>query len=206
MTRLPILTLALLLATGAAHAQQPGRLAVLDASRLWIEGSTNMGGWRCNARTFDAVVATASSAPSSRLQRIDVTVVVRALKCGNPMMDRDLYAALGAGDRRDSSRITGRFDVVAQAAEVDTLLQSRGSLSVAGVERSVTMAIRTERRADGSLRATGSLPVKMTDFGVTPPTPVLGVVRTRDEIVVRFDLVLRPEAVQGIVGSGGRVP
>jgi hypothetical protein len=34
------------------------------------------------------------------------------------------------------------------------------------------------------------LPLRMTDFRITPPTALFGMVKAKDDLVVQFDLIL----------------
>jgi hypothetical protein len=51
------------------------------------------------------------------------------------------------------------------------------------------------RQADGSIKATGTVPVKMTAFQMKPPTAMLGAIRCGDEVKVKFDLVVGPKVI-----------
>ena len=45
--------------------------------------------------------------------------------------------------------------------------------------------------ADGALRVKGSKEILMSDFGVRPPTLMMGTLKVRDRVVVNFDVVLK---------------
>ena len=48
-----------------------------------------------------------------------------------------------------------------------------------------------ERVARDRFRLRARLPLRMTDFGVTPPTALFGMVKAKDDLVVTFDLYLQ---------------
>ena len=50
----------------------------------------------------------------------------------------------------------------------------------------------SEALADGHVRFTGQHPMLMSDFGMDPPSAMFGQLRTADEVVVHFDLVVAP--------------
>lgn len=193
-----------------APAVPETRLEVLPGGHLWIEGSSNVRRWRCDAESFEAVLdrdssqfSSADSVPAPPLRVIEIRLPVHALRCGDRVMDAQLYRAMteargdasgdeGAGD------IFGRFSVAVTAdggASVgrDSLsLLAEGRLSVAGVERALVMSVTAIRLAAGSVHATGAVPLRMSDFGVRPPTAFFGLLRAADSLVVRFDLVAAP--------------
>jgi polyisoprenoid-binding protein YceI len=64
-----------------------------------------------------------------------------------------------------------------------------GKLTIAGKEN--TIEIRGTGSADnGVVRFKGSKVFNMTDFGVKPPSLMLGTMKVRDPVTVSFDLVL----------------
>ena len=84
----------------------------------------------------------------------------------------------------------GIFDAVRTPELHDPHVDTEGTIAVAGVEKCVQLRIATERLADGSVIARGTVPLLMTDFGVTPPTGLFGLIRSHNEIVVKFEVVI----------------
>ena len=177
---------------GSARAQSI-RLAVAPESKLWIEGGSNLHGWSCKASSIDAMIdvdeAFLKSNSPTLLKKVQVKVPVRNLKCGHGGMDNNLYKALKADDAPDISYILGTFDVVPGASDAFTV-KSVGTLKIAGSEKTVNMDVTASKQPDGSLRAEGELPLLMTDFGVKPPTAMLGTLRTDNKVTVKFTLLV----------------
>jgi len=193
---------ALLTIAGSASAQSI-RLAVNADSKLWIEGGSNLHGWSCKASSIDATIdvdeAFLKSASPTLLKKVQVKVPVRNLKCGHGGMDNNLYKALKADDAPDISYILGSFDVV-PAGDAFTV-KSVGTLKIAGTEKTVNMDVTATKLADGSIRADGELPLLMTDFGVKPPTAMLGTLRTDNKVTVKFTLLVGPQTVTASAGD-----
>lgn len=194
MLALALLTFA---TTAAAQARDTVRVDTGHGSRVWIEGGSNVADWACRATTFDARVELDASAPrvesvTEGIRRVSVKLSARDLKCGNRKMEHDLYAALKANDPANPSWIVAAFNTIGRpsADNVDT----QGTLLVAGVEKYVETRITTERLADGTLRARGAVPLLMTDFGIKPPVGLFGLIRSKNEIVVKFELVIGARA------------
>lgn len=197
MNSLAFVTIALVVNGTAAPAQPRDTVRVESGrtSQVWIEGSSNVADWRCRATTFDASIALAPTvanpdqAMATGLRSIDVRVSVRDLKCGNRKMEHDLYAALHATDPQSPAWILARFEVTGDHAGADSI-KTRGALTVAGVERAVAVPVTVGLGTDGVLRARGAVSLLMTDFGVKPPIGLFGLIRSRNEVTVRFDLAL----------------
>src|SRR3954464_11035248 len=79
-------------------AQTTARVPVGPTSKLWIEGTSNVHDWKCEAKTIDAAIDIdaagaaqfAVSAPKG-LKRVAVKVPVKSLKCGHDKMDDNVY-------------------------------------------------------------------------------------------------------------------
>jgi polyisoprenoid-binding protein YceI len=208
MTRSYIAAAALLgaLAAGAA-AQTTARIAVSPESKLWIEGTSNLHGWSCKAEKFEAAieldaaaVAELASATPKALKRVEVKVPVKALKCGHGGMDDNLYKALKADDTSEITYILATFDAAPGEAGEFTL-KTNGTLAIAGKENKLTMDVVATRLPDGTVKATGMVPIKMTDFGIKPPTAMFGTLRTGDEVKVNFALTVGPRAIAAAIND-----
>jgi len=182
---------------GSARAQSI-RLAVAPESKLWIEGGSNLHGWSCKASSIDAMIdvdeAFLKSSSPTLLKKVQVKVPVRNLKCGHGGMDNNLYKALKADDTPDISYILGTFDVVPGTNDSFTV-KSVGTLKIAGTEKTVNMDVTASKLPDGGIRAEGELPLLMTDFGVKPPTAMLGTLRTDNLVTVKFSLLVGPQTL-----------
>jgi polyisoprenoid-binding protein YceI len=201
------LTFALaLLATPASAMAQSGatlRVPVRSDSRLWLEGSSNVRDWTCSATSMEALIDMDARTMGSQdlqvvaksIRSVNVKVPVRMLKCGDRHMEANMYHALKAPKPPAMSYIVAKFDVVPQIAADGITMEVTGRMSMAGVERSVQMTVATERMRDGTRRARGSVPILMSDFGITPPRPWMGILRTADKVLVQFEIFVSPQSV-----------
>jgi polyisoprenoid-binding protein YceI len=77
-----------------------------------------------------------------------------------------------------------------------------GPLTIKAVTRPVQIPATVLQRGD-TLRVRGKVPIRLTDFGIQPPSRLLGIARMRDELVLAFDVVLLPDApVRGGADTG----
>ena len=91
--------------------------------------------------------------------------------------------ALRAG-ARDRLQFRGR--VHAEGDDAPLLLDTKGELVVAGVTNKLQMPVTMIRVGADKLKFTGSTSVKMTSFGIQPPTR-LGVFSTGDDVKLTFE-------------------
>lgn len=170
------------------------RIPVRSDSRLWLEGSSNIRDWTCKATTMEATIdvdEVGSAIHTHAIRGVFVKVPVRMLKCGDRHMEAEMYSALKA-PRSEVTYIVARFDGIPQSNARGELMDTPGQLTVAGVERTVRMAVRSERLSDGSYRARGTVPILMTDFGIKPPRPWGGILRTADKVLIQFEIFIEP--------------
>jgi len=134
-----------------------------------------------------------------------ISLPVASLHGGNSGMDRDMRNALNAAQHPD---ITYVFETVQQAAVLrdgggrPTALKLCivGKMNMAGVARPITMDMTVRRDARGHFTVHAQTSLLMTDFGVTPPSALLGLIKADDRVTVTFDLDLvladQPQAVR----------
>jgi polyisoprenoid-binding protein YceI len=181
---------------------------LLPASALWIEGTTPVSGFTCRAEGAagrGAARAHPLYDPAEQV-RLDaaLAVPVRSFDCGQDRMNRDLADALRAeAHPRIELRLTGvsfgsdrASEAASEAGEDWQRVEAWGVLSLGGEEQPVRL--RGEAKRTGAhLRARGSYPMRMSDFGVEPPSGPLGLIRARDDVLIHFDLYLVPYAPRG---------
>lgn len=192
---------ALVMVPAALPAQ---RLELAPGSTLRLEGTSTLHGWVCEAGRMHArllpgeapVKPAAVRAPSGVGELL---VPVAELECGDARMERQMRDALQA-DAHPDIRFTLESYTVRGAAP-DLAVEARGTISVAGVSRPLTATVAGHLDADGLVHATGSAPIRMSDFGIERPTAFFGLLRAGDEVVVRFDLRVRADERRKIVGS-----
>jgi polyisoprenoid-binding protein YceI len=202
MTKRFAVALATIAFSAATAAAQTARVAVSPESKLWIDGTSNLHGWSCKAEKleaaidFDAVAAAnvAAAAPKA-LKKVDVKVPVKSLKCGHGAMDNNLYKALNADATPDVSYIMATFEAVPGDGKDTFTLKTVGTLTVAGKENKIEMEVSATRMPDGTLKAKGVVPIKMTDYGIKPPTAIFGRLKTGDEVKVNFELTVGAKAL-----------
>jgi polyisoprenoid-binding protein YceI len=205
-TRIAVVALVASVATVAGA--QDTRVSVGSESKLWVEGTSNLHGWSCKATTLDASIdldaALASqiaTAPPKALKRVEVKVPVKSLKCGHDAMDNNLYKALKANESTDISYILATFEAVPGDVKDTFTLHTVGSLTVAGAENKIAMDVIASRLPDGSVLAKGVVPIKMTDFGIKPPTAIFGRLKTGNEVRVNFELTIGAKAIAAAAGT-----
>lgn len=180
--------LALLLVTALAAPAAAAQLVLDPASRLWIDGDSNVHAWTCSAPLHDfAAEAQSVDAPRvpGSLARLVTAVVIKEISCGDSTMDGKLREALKAGEHPRITFVLSSYEATVEGSSA--VIHAAGVLTIAGVAKTVVLTGTANRTGD-HVQGRGSVALRMTDFGVSPPTALVGVLRTHDEITIRFDV------------------
>jgi len=202
MIRMKLAAIALLALTATVARAQTARVSVAPDSKLWIDGTSNLHEWSCKATSLEADVeldaaaaAQVATAAPKALKKVDVKIPVKSLHCNHGGMDGNVYKALKADDAPEISYIMATFEVVPGEVKDSFTLKTVGSLTIAGKENKIAMDVIANRLPDGTVKATGMVPIKMTDFGIKPPTAIFGRLKTGDEVKVNFELTVGAKAI-----------
>jgi len=191
----PAILLALLVFTaGWATTANLLRLDVQPESKIRVEGTSSLHDWTCEVKaitgTFEAGAAPATTLEA--LSGVQITVPVSGLESKNGQMNKKAREALKANASPTIQYVMKSAQVQSPpAADGWTTLKATGTLKIAGVEKPVTLTVKGKEVGGGSYRFTGSTPLQMSDFGISPPTAMLGTLKTGDRVTIHFDVVAR---------------
>ena len=182
-----LITAGALVATAAVASAQmalPRNLSLGKESRVWLEGTSTVRSYKCNATKIDvAVVAETEESPSDMVKSASLTVPVAQLECGNKTMNEHMRKALKA---EANPQITWKMTSY-QVEGANVVIN--GKLTIAGKENAIELR-GTGSADNGTIRFKGSKQFKMTEYGVKPPSLMLGTMKVGDPVTVSFDLVL----------------
>jgi polyisoprenoid-binding protein YceI len=205
-TRLFLLTAAVAFAAGA-NAQGVTRMTLKPDSKVTLEGYSNVHDWECASNQFQADVTVDSTlltvpmvAVAQPITKVSVTIPVRSLKCGHDKMDANMYKALKADQFPQIQYVLASYKVDRSASNADRFTATTtGDLTVSGKTIRVEIPITTTRNPAGALIGEGRVALKMTDFGINPPTALLGTLRTKNEIEIAFKVQLDKSVVVALM-------
>ena len=176
---------------------------VQPASKLWLTGSSTMHAFTSTASKLDAVVRFDATRWNETLPKaeaietlirehgvtgLDVTVPVTSMKSHKDGLDKNMYKALQADRHPQIRYVLSSYDV-SEGKPGAMAIDARGKVTVAGVEQDVRINAIATRDGD-AVRLKADVPLLMTQFGIKPPTMMMGTLRTADQIVVHFDLIV----------------
>ena len=190
------LGLALLLPAIVAATRIDTLLDVQPESRLWVAGPSTVRSFQCQAAAFDAKVTSTGTdavaavlAGEKAVSSVEVTIPVERLDCRNGTMNEHLRKSLKA---KENPTVVFRADTYDLARSGDSVAVTlNGSLTLGGVAKPITVKALAKEGANGTLIVSGTREVRMTEFGLKPPTLMLGTLKVDEKITVGFDVVLK---------------
>ena len=212
--RWPGVALAVLILAGAALGRAETAVASRAAvslgagSELWLEGTSTLHEYESRTSTLgftlmrdgsqaDPADAAALDAwlRSGSLRGLDLVVPLKTMHSGKPALDKNMLKALRADEFPEIRFLLSATQL--GVARGDTLpVSADGSLKVAGHERAITVKGQLVR-GEAGVWLEGSHAMLMSEYGVKPPTMMLGTLKVRDPIVVHYRLLLVPGEAGG---------
>lgn len=163
-------------------------------SKVTIDGDSTMHKWSVQSQVIAGIMELGFDpqnppAPGKVQAKVETSIPVRTLKSGKTPMNDVMHETLKI---QTAPRIEYRLTelTLKEAPKSPTaplLFDSKGQLAVAGVTNQVTMPITMERLEGNKLKSSGSVNLKMTQFGMKPPSPKFLPISTSDDVKVTFE-------------------
>lgn len=182
--------------SGFAQAQNTRQSAVvLEAAQLTIHGKTNINSFSCQMEKSQLNDTLANSINSINIERVfeglEISFKVDDFECNLPLMTNDFRHLLNEEEfpfikmkikkvyLNDSDN-----DLERPPATALVIIQIAGETGIEEITES-----RIEQTSQEFILS-GTHPVRMTDFKITPPTKFFGTVNTKDLLEIFFSIVL----------------
>lgn len=189
----------LVAATAALAAAAPAPGPATDyrpqASKVTVSGTSTLHDWHVEGPRIEGRVTVSAAflaGETADAPTVEARIPVTSLRSGKKKMDELMHDALAAAAHPAIEYRLTAATLTGGAGGGKLEIATRGRLTIAGETREVPMAVEVTRQADGRLLVRGSVPLTMTDFGVEPPTAMLGTVRSGDRVTVGFEWTLAP--------------
>ncbi len=166
-----------------------------------VKGTSSLHDWEMEVTTVNGqVVFKNGSKAIEGILEINVEV-----KTGSFISDKNLMEKKAAEALRADEYPTIRFrldDVLTLNNSSDTLKgEVSGMLEIAGIAKTVNIAYELIPLENNEIKVTGSSELLMSDFGIDPPTALLGTIKTDDRVKVTFNTVWIPETTAALKTS-----
>jgi hypothetical protein len=169
-----------------------GSTLTLVSARVTLDGTSNIHPYTASTTAVRLLKLGVAAGDGDVLERVlqpggltalDVAIPAIGLTSPKEGIDKNMHKALKATEHHD---IRFQFRALEQAGDG---YRVTGLLTIAGVEKPVTLATVVARR-EQTLAVTATTPLLMTDYGITPPKAMLGMLKTNPEVRITIELEL----------------
>jgi polyisoprenoid-binding protein YceI len=180
----------------AAPLGPANEITLQPESKLWVDGTSTVRAFTCSTTGFTAKIE--SENPQSIAALMLGTKVVRTvvadfptdkLDCRNGTMNEHMRKAIKAEDNPTIEFRLGSYDMLTSEGQIKG--QLRGTLVMGGVEKPVVIDATAKPEGEGRLRVAGTTKLRMTEWGLKPPTLMFGTMKVNENVQVGFDLLLK---------------
>ena len=178
-------------------AAPPDAPLSLVSARVTIDGTSNVHPYTASSKAVRLTRVQLAGVSGDLLQQalqpgalqaFDIAVAASSLASPKGDIDKNMHKALKAQEHAD---ITFQLRTLETGTGegVGFPLRAAGTLTIAGVKREVTLDLKAQSTG-ATLTLTGGIDLLMTDYGVTPPKAMLGMLKTDPKVRVSFELVV----------------
>jgi len=159
--------------------------------KMKIAGTSTLHDWECPVgKVYVKADLTINETEFQSVNSVFVDAEVKSIKSGKDGMDEKIYDAF---DADKYPKITFQFTktkTIDKNGDIWSIAAS-GNMTMAGTSVPVDMIVKAKMLPNGDVELTGSKKLKMTTFKMDPPSAMLGVIKSGDEVTVTFTLVLK---------------
>lgn len=182
-SKFSIALISLILFTGTQVSAQTLKINPKTFS-MTIYGTTNV-------HNFESKVTQATGelvmANSKQVKSFAVEIPVKGIKSKEKLMDTKTYEAFNADKNpKITFKSTDLNSLTVNGNDLNVSIT--GNMTLAGVTRKVTLIATGKILKPGVYEFNGSIPLKMTDYKMSPPTAMLGMMKVGDAITLKYDV------------------
>jgi hypothetical protein len=178
-------------ATGKKAAAPSAVVYVGNTGRVVASGSTTLHDWSLKSTqikgTATLLVSGAPGKAAAELKALSLSIPVLSLKSGDTGMQHTAHHSLR--HRHDPliiyHLVSARLINAPGTKHPIYDFATSGNLTIAGKTRRVQLQLTLVPGAGGSLSISTAVKLKMTDFGISPPTAFFGIIRSANTVSVR---------------------
>jgi hypothetical protein len=123
-------------------------------------------------------------------ETVNIIVPVRDFRCSNEIAFRDFLTLLKA-DQYPELSITVPRDYLIQYSQNEQVLIHDVIIDIAGVSKKYDINCRVENHNSKDYILVGTVKIRLTDLEIEPPVKYFGLIKIKDEVIVKFGFGFR---------------
>lgn len=165
-----------------------------NAAQTTIKGTSTLHDWdMTSSKGQTKATFVLNGNQVTGISALSFTVQAESLKSDKSGLDKNAYKALNTGKHANIT-FTMTSGTVTATGNNTFQVKATGNLNIAGTSKPTTITATCQLNpADKSITTKGSTTFKMTEYKVTPPTVMLGTIKTGDEVTIDYQVKLTPQ-------------
>jgi hypothetical protein len=161
-----------------------------NAANLVVSGTSTLHDWDMKSAqgNCEATITLNAAGALTALNGLSFSTNALELKSGKGAMDKNAYKALKT-DKSPNITYTAATSAVS-ASGTDYLVKTNGKLTIAGATLDAEITAICKVHPDKTITVTGSKKISMKDFGMVPPSFMMGTIKTGNDVTLKFDFTL----------------
>lgn len=158
---------------------------------LLVSGTSTLHDWTMKSAKADCAATFNLNAAGQvdGIRALSFSTIATSLKSEHTAMDNNAYKALKTDK---SPTITYNMtSVTVTSTNAGSTVTCKGKLTIAGATRDEDIVAVCKTNPDGTITVTGTKPISMKQYSIDPPTFAFGTVKTGNDIVLTFHLILK---------------
>jgi len=166
--------------TQFGFAQKEFKLS--DNPYLKVSGTSTLHDWDMPSLTATgSMTATEMDGKLTEITSLHIVMPAESIKSGKKGMDKKAYEAM-----KTKSHKNVIFDLKSASKSGDTWTLI-GTFNIAGTKKQVAIKAKESKKGD-LYGLNGDYSFKLSEYNITPPTAMMGTIKTGDEVKISFDV------------------
>ncbi|MEP6931982.1 MAG: YceI family protein [Flavobacterium sp.] len=173
-------------------AQTNFKIGKSKDNQMKISGTSTFHDWTMKTSTFSGK-AKFDIGPENKILKLgalEFNLPVLTLKSGQKKLDKNAYKALKTDQFKEIIYKQSTAKVMS-SNDSKFHIKTEGALTVAGVSKDAIIDLYCIENKDGTMSCDGNYQINMSDYKVTPPVFMGGIMKTGDAITLDFSLVFQ---------------
>ena len=165
-------------------------------SNLSIQGRSNVNSFQCDVKEYlraDTILFYKDDQQQQFTVKGGLIINVDGFDCHQRYMTGDLRKTLKA---QEYPQLKINLLSIGNFTAANKNVKGTMAITLAGITQRMEIDYSVQTSNDGNLHLNGSRQVLFSDFGLTPPHKLAGLIKVEEQINVQFELILR--AFKGI--------
>lgn len=158
---------------------------------ILVSGTSSLHDWTMKDLKADCAATLDLNAAGQldQLSTLSFATPVNALKSEHSGMDNNAYKALKSDQAPQISYVLSSATIT--QTSTGSTVTCKGKLTIAGTAKDEDLIAICKTNPDNTITVTGTKKISMSQYNIKPPTFMLGAVKTGNDIVLTFNLILK---------------